>query len=223
MHFDIRKAVIVLLSLACLSACVSINSITPEPAAPGDVVRLHLSNVIGPMSVEPGAMVTFDGMKMPLKPDTASVVGFVVPEGTADADHQPMEILTAMGDLEDLDSWLKEFVSEYDEIDGDTHEVWDGIYWNRGGPDTEIDLGNGIMPGYHAVAAARRRSGSKWSQEEFGGPRWMRQEESREFLTRTRFCHAFSWPPLLGKSPACVFLSENNHTVACSTSYYSTS
>jgi hypothetical protein len=70
MHSDIRKAVIVLLPVAFLSACVSINSVTPEPAAPGDVVRLHLSNVIGPMSVEPGAMVTFDGMKMPLDPDT---------------------------------------------------------------------------------------------------------------------------------------------------------
>ena len=89
-----------------------------------------------------------------------------MPEETADADHQPMEILTAIDDLEDLDSWLKEFVSEYDEIDGDIHEVCDGIYWNRGGPDTEIDLGVGIMLGYHAVAAARRKSGRRWSQED---------------------------------------------------------
>ncbi len=33
---------------------------TPDPAAPGDVVRLHLSNVIGPMSVEPGATATWN-------------------------------------------------------------------------------------------------------------------------------------------------------------------
>jgi hypothetical protein len=99
MHSDIRKAVIVLLSVAFLSACVSINSVTPEPAAPGDVVRLHLSNVIGPMSVEPGAMVTFDGMKMPLDPDTASVVGFVVPEGTADGTY-PLEVRDGVGLLE---------------------------------------------------------------------------------------------------------------------------
>ncbi len=33
---------------------------TPDPAAPGDVIRLHLSNVIGPMSVEPGATATWN-------------------------------------------------------------------------------------------------------------------------------------------------------------------
>ncbi len=33
---------------------------TPDPAAPGDVVRLHLSNVIGPMCVEPGATASWN-------------------------------------------------------------------------------------------------------------------------------------------------------------------
>ena len=83
----IRNAALVLLLAACLSACVSINSMFPEPAAPGEVVRLHLSNVIGPMSVEPGVTLTFDGAEMTLDPDTASVVGFVVPEGTPDGTY----------------------------------------------------------------------------------------------------------------------------------------
>ena len=82
-----RTLIPALLAVAFLSACVSINSMTPDPAAPGDVVRLHLSNVIGPMSTEPGAKVTFDGKVMPLEPDTASVVGFEVPEGTADGTY----------------------------------------------------------------------------------------------------------------------------------------
>ena len=82
-----RRVVIAMLAATCLNACVSINSTMPDPAAPGDVVRLHLSNVIGPMSVEPGATLTFDGTEMPLNPDTASVVGFVVPDGTANGTY----------------------------------------------------------------------------------------------------------------------------------------
>ena len=87
MTSKVRVVAPALLAVAFLSACVSINSVSPDPAVPGDVVRLHLSNVIGPMSVEPGATLTFDGTEMPLEPDTAGVVGFVVPEGTADGTY----------------------------------------------------------------------------------------------------------------------------------------
>ncbi len=94
-----RAVVPALLAVALLNACVSINSVSPDPAAPGDVVRLHLSNVIGPMSVEPGAKLTFDGKEMPLEPDTASVIGFVVPEGTADGTYT-VEVRDGVGLLE---------------------------------------------------------------------------------------------------------------------------
>ncbi len=60
MAFRVRNSILALLAVACLSACVAINSMTPDPAAPGDVLRLHLSNVIGPMSVEPGATATWN-------------------------------------------------------------------------------------------------------------------------------------------------------------------
>jgi hypothetical protein len=87
MMFTIRTSHLALLAVVFSSGCVSINSVTPDPAAPGEVVRLHLSNVIGPMSVEPGATLTFDGQELPLDPHTASVIGFVVPEGTADGTY----------------------------------------------------------------------------------------------------------------------------------------
>lgn len=87
MTFRVRITIVALLAATFSSGCVSINSVSPDPAVPGDVVRLHLSNVIGPMSVEPGATLTFDGKEMPLDPDTAGVVGFVVPEGTADGTY----------------------------------------------------------------------------------------------------------------------------------------
>lgn len=99
MGSEIRSAATILLAVVCSSACVSINSVTPEPAAPGDVVRLHLSNVIGPMGVEPGATLTFDGKEMPLEPDTAFVIGFVVPEGTADGTYT-VEVRDGVGLLE---------------------------------------------------------------------------------------------------------------------------
>jgi hypothetical protein len=95
----VRTSAVALLVVACLSGCVSINSVSPDPAVPGDVVRLHLSNVIGPMSVEPGATLTFDGTEMPLDPDTAGVVGFVVPEGTADGTYT-VEVRDGVGLLE---------------------------------------------------------------------------------------------------------------------------
>ncbi len=95
----IRRFAVLLLGIVTISGCVSINSVTPEPAAPGEVVRLHLSNVIGPMSVEPGATLTFDGKEMPLDPDTASVVGFVVPEGTAPGTYT-VEVRDGVGLLE---------------------------------------------------------------------------------------------------------------------------
>ncbi len=87
MTFTIRSSHLALLAVVFLGGCVSINSVTPDPAAPGEVVRLHLSNVIGPMSVEPGATLTFDGQELPLDPNTASVIGFVVPAGTADGTY----------------------------------------------------------------------------------------------------------------------------------------
>ncbi len=99
MATKVRAVVAALLAVALLNACVSINSVSPDPAAPGDVVRLHLSNVIGPMSVEPGAKLTFDGKEMPLEPDTAWVVGFVVPEGTADGTYT-VEVRDGIGLLE---------------------------------------------------------------------------------------------------------------------------
>ena len=99
MAIGLRGTVFALLAVASLSACVSINSITPDPAAPGDVVWLHLSNVIGPTTGEPGATVTFDGKVMPLDPDTASVVGFQVPEGTADGTYT-VEVRDGPGVLE---------------------------------------------------------------------------------------------------------------------------
>jgi len=99
MAYSVRTSAGALLAVACLSGCVSINSVSPDPAAPGDVVRLHLSNVIGPMSVEPGATLTLDGKEMPLEPDTASVVGFVVPEGTADGTYT-VEVRDGVGLLE---------------------------------------------------------------------------------------------------------------------------
>ena len=101
-----------------------------------------------------------------------------MPEETADADHQPMEILTAMDDLEDLDSWLKEFVSEYDEIDGDIHEVCDGIYWSDGGRGTDTDLGGCIMPGYQDFAASQQRLGPRWPEEKLDGHRRYHPEAS---------------------------------------------
>ncbi len=99
MTSKVRAVAPALLAVAFLSACVSINSVSPDPAVPGDVVRLHLSNVIGPMSVEPGATLTFDGKEMPLDPDTAGVVGFVVPEGTADGTYT-VEVRDGIGLLE---------------------------------------------------------------------------------------------------------------------------
>ena len=99
MSTKVRAVAPALVTVALLSACVSINSVSPDPAAPGDVVRLHLSNVIGPMSVDPGAQLTFDGTEMPLEPDTASVVGFVVPEGTADGTYT-VEVRDGVGLLE---------------------------------------------------------------------------------------------------------------------------
>ena len=84
----IRSTHLALLAVVFSSGCVSINSVTPDPAAPGEGVRLHLSNVIGPMSVEPGATLTFDGQEFPLDPDTASVAAFKVPEGTADGTYE---------------------------------------------------------------------------------------------------------------------------------------
>ena len=89
----------VVLALGLLNACLSINSVTPEPAAAGDVVRLHLSNVIGPMSVEPGATLRFNGEEMTLDPDTAAVVGFRIPEGTADGTYT-IEVHDGIGVLE---------------------------------------------------------------------------------------------------------------------------
>jgi hypothetical protein len=71
----------------------------PEPAVPGEVVRIHLSNVIGPMSVEPGARVTFNGEPMMLDPDTAFVVGFEIPEGTP-AGTYAVEVNDGVGVLE---------------------------------------------------------------------------------------------------------------------------
>ncbi len=99
MKFSVRITAVALLAAAFSSGCVAINSVSPDPAVPGDVVRLHLSNVIGPMSVEPGATLTFDGTEMPLDPDTASVVGFVVPEGTADGTYT-VEVRDGIGLLE---------------------------------------------------------------------------------------------------------------------------
>ncbi len=99
MASKVRAVVPALLAVALLNACVSINSVSPDPAAPGDVVRLHLSNVIGPMSVEPGAKLTFDGKEMPLEPDTAGVIGFVVPEGTADGTYT-VKVRDGVGVLE---------------------------------------------------------------------------------------------------------------------------
>lgn len=87
MAFRVWSTISIPLALGLLNACVSINTVWPEPAAPGEVVRLHLSNVIGPMSVEPGVTLKFDGEEMPLEPDTAAVVGFQIPEGTADGTY----------------------------------------------------------------------------------------------------------------------------------------
>jgi len=95
----IRSAALSLLATTGLCACVSINSMTPEPAVPGEVVRLHLSNVIGPMSVEPGARVTFNGEPMMLDPDTAWVVGFEIPEGTPEGTYT-VEVSDGVGVLE---------------------------------------------------------------------------------------------------------------------------
>lgn len=82
-----RNCLLAVLLTLGLSGCVSVNSVTPDPAQPGTVVRVHLSNVIGPTKWEPGATLKFDGRVMPLDPDTASVVGFVVPEGTPDGSY----------------------------------------------------------------------------------------------------------------------------------------
>ena len=99
MGSGIRNTTVAILAVVCLNACVSINSVTPEKAYPGDAVFLHLSNVIGPMSVEPGATLTFDGTEMPLDPDSASVVAFVVPEGTAEGTYT-IEVHDRIGVLE---------------------------------------------------------------------------------------------------------------------------
>ena len=99
MTSKIQSAAVSLLATIGLCACVSINSITPEPAVSGELVRLHLSNVIGPMSVEPGARVTFNGDPMMLDPDTAFVVGFEVPEGTPEGTYT-VEVSDGIGVLE---------------------------------------------------------------------------------------------------------------------------
>ena len=95
----IRSAALSLFVMTGLCACVSINSITPEPAVPGELVRLHLSNIIGPTSGEPGARVTFNGEPMMLDPDTAWVVGFEVPEGTPEGTYT-VEVSDGVGVLE---------------------------------------------------------------------------------------------------------------------------
>jgi len=95
----IRGAALSLLATTGLCACVSINSMAPEPAVPGELVRLHLSNIIGPTGGEPGARVTFDGEPMMLDPDTAWVVGFVVPEGTPEGTYT-VKVTDGVGVLE---------------------------------------------------------------------------------------------------------------------------
>jgi hypothetical protein len=83
----IRNVVYALLVSTGLSACVSIQSMNPDPAAPGDTVSVQMNNVVGPTSLEPGVRLTFDGNVMPLNPDTSSVAGFEVPTGTPDGTY----------------------------------------------------------------------------------------------------------------------------------------
>ena len=94
-----KSIVVAALATLLSSACVSIDSVSPSPAEPGEVVRLHLSNVIGPMSIEPGATVKFEGEEVPLDPDTAFVVGFRIPEGTPDGTYT-VEVHDGIGVLE---------------------------------------------------------------------------------------------------------------------------
>ena len=95
----IRHLVCVLVASTGLSACVSIQSMTPDPAAPGDTVSVQMNNVVGPSFLEPGVRLTFDGNVMPLNPDTSSVAGFDVPTGTPDGTYT-VEITDRPGLLE---------------------------------------------------------------------------------------------------------------------------
>ena len=104
---------------------------------------------------------TADALEGDSPAEAAEAVG---PDVTAEPDREPLEVLKSIDDLDELDVWLPEFESEYGEIDGDIHEVCDGMYWNKGGPDTDTDLGGGIMPDYQDVAASQRRSGPRWPQ-----------------------------------------------------------
>jgi hypothetical protein len=82
-----------------LNACVSIQSMNPDPAAPGNIVSVQMNNVVGPAFLEPGVRLSFDGNVMPLNPDTSSVAGFEVPTGTPDGTYT-VEITDQPGLLE---------------------------------------------------------------------------------------------------------------------------
>lgn len=94
-----RNVLYALLVSTGLSACVSIQSINPNPAAPGDTVSVQMNNVVGPATLEPGVRLTFDGNVMSLNPDTSSVAGFQVPTGTPDGTYT-VEITDQPGLLE---------------------------------------------------------------------------------------------------------------------------
>lgn len=83
----VRYFIFALFLGAVLNGCVSIQSMSPDPAAPGDTVSVQMNNVVGPATLEPGVTLTFDGNVMTLNPDTSSVAGFQVPPGTPDGTY----------------------------------------------------------------------------------------------------------------------------------------
>ena len=88
-----------------LSACVSIESIIPDPATIGDAVAVQMKNVVGPALLEPGVELTFNGNVMPINPDTSTVAGFEVPPGTPDGTYT-VQITDRPGLLEILSVFL---------------------------------------------------------------------------------------------------------------------
>jgi hypothetical protein len=153
----IRNIVFAFLVSTGLSACVSIQSMSPDPAAPGDTVSVQMKNVVGPSALEPGVRLTFDGNVMSLNPDTSSVAGFEVPAGTPDGTYT-VEITDRPGLIEIISIVLllrdRTDSAPLTVATGTTPLVW---VPNGPGPNTQGQVENianrEVVGAVHAVAA----------------------------------------------------------------------
>ena len=73
--------------------------LVPKPKGEITYVKLGRRQANTPAIVSLAAHLVFDGEEMPLDPDTAAVVGFHVPEGTADGTYT-VEVHDGIGVLE---------------------------------------------------------------------------------------------------------------------------